>query len=90
MTFIYRIHAIERMFERNISQENVVFAFEHGETIEVYDEDKPYPSFLILVYVEKRPLHVVFAKDDEDNVIVITAYEPTLFKWQDDMKTRKD
>ncbi len=90
MTFIYRIHAIERMFERNISQKDVEVVFTNGETIEVYDEDKPYPSFLVLAYIEQRPLHVVFAKDDEENVFVITAYEPTLLKWQNNMKTRKD
>ena len=90
MTFIYRIHAIERMFERDISQEDVELVFTGGKTIEVYDEDKPYPSFLMLHYIEERPLHVVFAKDDEGNVIVITAYEPTHLKWQDNMRIRKD
>ncbi len=90
MTFIYRIHAIERMFERNISQKDVEVVFTYGKTIEVYDEDKPYPSFLVLAYIEQRPLHVVFSKDDKENVFVITAYEPTLLKWQNNMKTRKD
>ncbi len=35
-------------------------------------------------------LHVVYAKDEEDNVIVITAYKPNLIKWKEDLKTRKD
>ena len=89
MEYIYRVHAIERMFQRDITEKHVEEVIENGEIIESYIEDKPYPSFLTLGYVDGIELHVVYAKDEEDNVIVITAYKPSLTKWQKDLKTRK-
>ena len=89
MEYIYRLHAIERMFQRDISEKQVEEVIENGEIIESYVEDKPYPSFLTLGYVDGIAFHVVYAKDEEDNVIVITAYKPNLTKWQEDLKTRK-
>ena len=90
MEYIYRLHAIERMFQRDISEKQVEEVIENGEIIESYMDDTPYPSFLTLGYVDGITLHVVYAKDTEDNVIVITAYKPNLTKWQEDLKTRKD
>ena len=88
MTFIYREHAIQRMFERDIFEEDIEDAIKNGEIIEEYEDDKPYPSFLVLG-CRIRPLHVVFAKNLEENeIIVITAYYPDKQKWSDDYKTR--
>ena len=90
MEYIYRLHAIERMFQRDISEKHVEEVIENGEIIESYVDDTPYPSFLTLGCVDGITLHVVYAKDEEGNVIVITAYRPNLTKWQEDLKTRKD
>ncbi len=88
MTFIYREHAIQRMFERDIFEEDVEDTIKNGEIIEEYFDDKPYPSFLTLKFWDK-PLHVVFAKNQEnDEIIVITAYYPDKEKWSDDYKIR--
>ncbi len=88
MTFIYREHAIQRMFERDILEENVEDTVKNGEIIEEYLDDIPYPSFLALKFYDK-PLHVVFAKNQEkDEIIVITAYYPDKEKWSDDYKIR--
>jgi len=88
LTFIYREHAIQRMFERDIFEEDVEDTIKNGEIIEEYFDDKPYPSFLILKFWDK-PLHVVFAKNQEnDEIIVITAYYPDKEKWSDDYKIR--
>ena len=89
MEFIYRVHAIERMFQRDIYETHVEDIIKNGEIIESYLEDKPYPSFLVLGASDSLALHVVYAKDDDNNIIVITAYKPSLKKWQDDLKTRK-
>ncbi len=72
MTFVYRVHAIERMFERDISEEDVESIVKSGDIIESYLNDKPYASYLILGYVGKRAIHVVYAKDEKDAVIIIT------------------
>ena len=88
LTFIYREHAIQRMFERDIFEEDVEQTVQNGIIIEEYLDDKPYPSFLALSS-KKRPLHVVFAKNDEDNeIIIITAYYPDKDKWSEDYTTR--
>ena len=88
MTFIYREHAIQRMFERDILEEHVEDTIQNGEIIESYLDDKPYPSFLALKLYDK-PLHVVFAKNEEANeIIVITAYYPDSDKWSDDYTKR--
>ena len=89
MAYIYRLHAIERMFQRDIEEYQVEEVIEHGEIIEEYHDDKPYPSCLIFGTYKHRPLHVVYAKDEENNKIVITVYQPNLEKWQNDFKTRK-
>ena len=89
MIFIYRVHAIERMFQRDVSEENIEDVVKVGEIIESYPDDYPYPSFLVLGFIEKRALHVVYAKDENDSIIVITVYEPTLGKWFEDLKTRR-
>lgn len=63
---------------------------EYGEIIESYENDKPYPSFLSLNYIDTKPLHVVYAYDDNHNIIIITVYSPNQEKWQDDFKTRRN
>jgi hypothetical protein len=61
-----------------------------GEVIEQYDNDKPFPSKLIFAMVNERPLHLVLGYDnDSGTCFMITAYEPNLFKFEIDFKTRK-
>jgi hypothetical protein len=45
---IFRVHAIQRMFQRRISEEEVKQVVATGEAIETYPTDKPFPSRLIL------------------------------------------
>ncbi len=81
--FIFRLHAVERMFERGISIEDVRQIIRTGKIIEDYPNDKPFPSCMILGYIEKRPLHVVIAMDrSADKAVVITVYEPDLSQWE--------
>ena len=88
MKFIYRAHAIERMFQRDISTELVEEAIKKGKIIEEYLDDKPYPSFLVLYFDNlNRPIHVVCAKNKEE-IIIITTYRPTKSKWGNNYQTR--
>jgi len=87
--FIYRVHAVERMFQRDIEDVDVEYVIKNGNIIESYDDDKPYPSFLSLGFLDGVSLHVVYAKDENDNCIVITVYRPSLEKWENDFKTRR-
>ena len=88
MTFVYREHAIQRMFERDIFEIDVENTIKNSEIIEEYIDDKPYPSFLVLG-LKGKTLHVVFAKNHEENeIIIITAYYPDKEKWSGDYKRR--
>jgi len=83
-------HAIQRMFERAISPDDVRTALVTGEAIAEYPDDSPYPSVLILASVAGRPLHVVAARDDTtSHCYVITAYVPDPAQWGSDFRTRK-
>lgn len=87
--FTFTRHAITQMFERSISIEAVKSVVLKGEVIQSYLDDKPYPSFLILGYVDKRPLHVVVANEKSvGECIIVTAYQPSEKVWEDDFKTR--
>lgn len=82
-------HAISQMFERNISVLDIEKSIE-GETIEDYPDDKPYPSRLILLFCANRPIHVVLAENIEDKeIIIVTAYEPSLLMWELGFRKRK-
>jgi len=90
LDFIYRVHAIERMFQRDISEEAVENAVKNGKIVEEYLDDKPYPSFLVLNFENDdatSPIHVVFAKN-KDEIIIITAYRPEKSKWTNNYQTR--
>jgi len=60
---VFRVHAIQRMFHRRISKEEVKQVVATGEAIETYPTDKPFPSPLILGWSGTRPIHVVAADD---------------------------
>ncbi len=87
---VYRVHAIQRMFERHISEADVEHILATGEVIEGYPDDAPYPSRLIQGVCGSRPLHVVVADNLEDReMIVITAYEPDPARWDPTFRRRR-
>ena len=89
-TLVFSDHAINQMFKRDILAEEVRIVIEIGEVIAEYPYDKPYPSYLLLGFLNLRHLHVVIASDGKDNdCVVITAYEPTEELWERDFKTKK-
>ncbi|MCY0898793.1 MAG: DUF4258 domain-containing protein [Firmicutes bacterium] len=79
---IFRVHAVQRIFERNISPAVVEAVIQGGTIIERYPDDTPYPSRLVLGWEGRRPIHVVVADNPaEAQVIVITVYEPDPHRW---------
>lgn len=87
---IFSDHAVSQMFTRNISVDSVKFVVENGEVIITYLHDKPYPSYLMLGYINKRPIHVVLGKDDNSGrCIVVTTYEPDENIWNAGFKSKK-
>jgi hypothetical protein len=87
---VFSDHAINQMFKRNISIDEVIKSVEIGEIIIEYPDDKPYPSYLILSYPNQKPLHIVLAKDNVEQLcIIVTTYKPSNEIWNADFKTRK-
>ncbi len=93
LKILFRVHAVQRMFERNISAKKVSQALHFGETIEDYSTEMPEPSRLILGFQGKRPFHVVASENHENNIAtiitVITVYIPDPDKWNKDFKSRR-
>jgi hypothetical protein len=87
---VFRVHAIQRMVLRNISDAEVRAVLTTGEAIEEYPDDTPYPSRLVLGWAGSRPLHVVAADNPEDEAtIVITVYEPEPNQWEAGFRRRR-
>ncbi|MEA1968874.1 MAG: DUF4258 domain-containing protein [Thermodesulfobacteriota bacterium] len=86
----YRIHAVRRMFQRNINENNVERILKEGTVIEQYDDDLPLPSLLINgINADNSPLHVVAAiNSDELKLIIITTYKPDPLKWNNQFSGR--
>ena len=90
MGIIFSQHAIQQMFKRNISVEQVKLTIIQGEEIKLYPDDKPYPSKLLLFIENDVPLHVVTAENVHNNeIIIITAYIPEPDIWTEDFKTKR-
>jgi hypothetical protein len=82
-------HAFQKIFERYITVENVETVISEGEIIKEYRDDKPYPSFLLLGFINGTPLHVVVAKNEAENFcILVTAYFPDETIWDSAFKNK--
>lgn len=88
----YTSHARKEMNDDEfgrIKEQEVVEAIQVGAIIEDYSDDKPYPSALIYGKAKQRPLHIVCAySDDDDLAIIITVYRPDPDRW-DEYRRRK-
>lgn len=79
---VFRVHAVQRMFQRRITEEDVRHVLQTGEVIDRYPDDTPYPSRLVLGFCGARPIHVVAADDSQTELtIVISVYEPDPARW---------
>ena len=85
----WRGHMLTRMKQRGIRINDVLKALDNGRIIESYDQDKPYPSCLILGYTGKKPLHVLCSIGG-NYIWLITTYHPDNDKWLSDFKTRRN
>jgi hypothetical protein len=89
----YRLtkHATIVRLERGITIAELQQALLHGEIIERYPDDQPYPSCLVLGWLTSGdPLHVVCSRGSiEPALRIVTLYEPEDALWESDYKTRK-
>lgn len=82
-------HARQRLIERGITVSDIIQCIATGEIIKQYEDDKPFPSCLILgMAVNRAYIHVVVSHDDEW-VYLITAYYPNSDIWEPGFRTKK-
>lgn len=60
-----------------------------GRVKMVYPNDKPYPSRLLLGWVEHGPIHVVTATAEHE-IILVTVYEPDPNLWDSGFQRRRE
>jgi hypothetical protein len=82
-------HARVRMFERNVSTDDLIAVISLGEIIETYPDDEPCPSVLIMGLIEEIVYHTVIAVCT-DHIRVITVYIPEENKWIEYRKRRTE
>jgi len=83
-------HCILRMYQRNISANEVQEVLVSGDLIETYEEDRPLPSCLIMDESKGRKIHLVVAVDLPDEMLwVVTVYEPSYEEWETDFRRRR-
>ena len=88
---VWTEHVALRLLQRDIKRADVLSCIQTGEIIEQYPTDKPFPSCLILgKSTIGNDMHVVCGLDKGVICYGITAYYPSLEKWEDDLKTRKE
>ena len=82
-------HILERIFQKGIYIDDVINALTHGEIIEHYPSDYPFPSCLVLGYTStEKPLHVVCGSNGIE-LWLVTAYFPNPMEWSEDFKQRR-
>ena len=83
-------HAVQRMYEREISKFQVMSVLESGTVIAEYPDDTPYPSYLVNGTADTKPLHIVVAVDNSDSsCYIVTVYIPDPTQWTDNYQSRR-
>jgi hypothetical protein len=84
-------HADEEAHNDRLSFDEVYFSVNHGEIIEQYPTDRPYPS--CLVYGDTfggDPVHSVWGYNERTGfAVLITVYRPDPSLWMENWKTRR-
>ena len=87
---VFTSHATRQIRVRGITRREVIAVANTGEVIEEYPDDVPYPSELLLSWAGARPIHVVLAYDERDDIyFAVTAYVPDTDRWHPGFRRRK-
>lgn len=92
MRFRYTRHAVQRMAERGLGVEKVEDIIQSGTIIARYEDDRPFPSCLILGFDAGKPWHIVYSAEGSgpDAVVhVVTVYQPDPLEWNYTFTERK-
>ena len=87
---IWRLHSIDRLFQRGLTDNKVLNSIVDGEIIEKYPQDLRGESLLIFGFSGNTPIHSVVSYDKTDKILyIITVYIPDGNHFEPDFKTRK-
>ena len=77
------VHEGQYVAEDNLGFEEIFYSVQHGEIIEEYPSDKPYPSCLVLgATFSGDPIHTVWAYNEETTwAVLVTVYRPEPDRW---------
>lgn len=88
--FAVKKHAAIRMKQRSITVDDIKEALLSAQIVETYEDDYPFSSCLLLGYSNKKPLHIVAAISNIDNILlIITVYKPNTDEWLPGYTERK-
>lgn len=84
-------HADEEAEADQLTFDEVYFSVLHGEVIEDYPNDKPYPSCLLYGQTfSGDPVHSVWAFNEQNQwAVLITVYRPDPNRWINWRERRK-
>lgn len=83
-------HVNMRLKGRFISREAILNSVDTYEIIESYPHDKYMPSYLVYAVHNDEVIHIQIAADTKDDTVrIVTAYKPTLDKWEEGFKIRR-
>ena len=87
---LFTSHALNQMnlSDRMIMKEEVIETILNGQVIEEYLDDLRGKSYLICSAKHSRTIHVVCAPKNE-YLAIITAYVPTIDKWESNLRSRR-
>jgi len=74
----WRKHALQRMFEREVSRDDVFACIDNGKIDTIYTDTGPYPAALIKGWdTQEQQLHVIIGFDESRYTsYIITVYHP--------------
>ena len=87
--FEFSRHALRRVVERNISEQEIREAGALADIIESYPQDKYSPSGLLLgTSCAGRALHIHVSFVESEKTKIITIYEPDPNEWVENRKRK--
>lgn len=87
-SILFRAHAVQRMFEREVSVGKVREALQTADVIEDYSFETVEPSRLLFGQQGRRPFHLV-TSESPHHITIITVYLPSPEKWKRDLRSRR-